>query len=174
MAALFVFMIPLSAMASDISTDGQMYMLQDYYDAIDEYLDEMSALDNAYACCANSTYTLVRGLYNHSVTDVTSLLFKIEKNGQYLGYVIVRTADQIILESALCDIPYKMPESGAYTMTDVKWVYDYANHGVSVDGRTPMYITDSAMQQSVRDGYFNFGAELQTTVSPQTLSLIHI
>lgn len=169
MAALFVFMIPLSAMASDISTDEQIYRLQDYYNAIDEYLDEMSVLDNAYVCCANSTYTLVCGLYNHSITDVTSLLFKIEKNGQYLGYVIVRVADQIILESALCDIPYKIPESGVYTMTDVKWVYDYANHGVSVDGQTPVYITDSAMQQSVRDGYFNFEAELQTTVSPQTV-----
>ena len=46
MAALFVFMIPLSAMASDISTDEQIYRLQDYYNAIDEYLDLETTAEN--------------------------------------------------------------------------------------------------------------------------------
>lgn len=169
MAGILVLMTLSSAVALDISTDAQTGIFQEYYDAIDEYLEDISALDDTYACCAGSTYSFAGRLYNHSLTAVTSLLFKIEKNGQYLGYVIVRTADPIVLESALCEIPYKLPDSGAYTPENVKWVYDFANHGVSVDGQTPVYITDSEVQQSVKECYFNFGAQTQTQVSPQTV-----
>lgn len=169
LAASMLFVTSLSVCALGGKDSGNMQdtpELSAYYEALDSYLNHMAAADAEYAGCTNCTYSPVTALYSHDLETPTSLLFEFRKNGHYRGYVIVRAADMRILESALCEIPYNID---AKADANVKFVYDFGNHGVSVGGGTPVYITEADATDELQNAYFNYGGGADVCETQETV-----
>lgn len=146
------------------------YNVNEYISEIQNYVYSMSEYDSSYNIMSGITYEYVSELYDDDL-NISSLLFKAIKNDQYIGYIIIRTSDKVVLESSLSTIPYNVDH---IQQSNAKMIYDYGTYAISVSNQSPIYLYSSNENETLLDEYFTESVTTKVNSSRTTLPNIAI
>lgn len=164
--SVFVSASSLNSEESFVQRESEISMMKD---KIGCYLDELAEYDSAYLVCDNAEALPIRCLYNNDVSEVSSILFGLYDSKTYIGYVIIRTCDYVVLESSLGAIPYNFENSG-----NQKYIYDYGNYGVYDDvNKKSVYVT-SIVANSRYSQYFTYSNHVASDIDNSRSDLSNV